>query len=272
MSRASSWLRVLARWWAAWLFAGLLLIGALRSINLSGLPFLPDATWSRVQRQGVIRVATDASYPPLADLTPEGEFVGLDVDLARAIAAGLGVQVEFANVHWDGLFGALDAGRVEMVISAVPYDGTLTRDLSFSAPYADLGLVLVAHQDVAYDATLAGEAVAVELGSEAHLYAKRLAREVADLDIQVARTAQELEEWLQLRDVSLAICDRITGERLAAMPGYRVVLPPLVSEPVHVVTARSAGRLTAAINDVMSDLDESGELEGIVRRWLGGEH
>jgi ABC-type amino acid transport substrate-binding protein len=262
-------LRALARWWAAWLLAALLLVGALRSIDLASLPFLPDPTWSRVQRQGVLRVGTDASYPPLADMTPEGAFVGLDVDLARAIASKLGVQVEFANVHWDGLFGALDAGRVDMIISAVPYDGTLTRNVSYSSPYADLGLVLVTREGVDFDLTLAGERVGVELGSEAHLYVKRRAGQVSGIEVQIAATAEDLESLMTSGKVDVAICDRITGGRLASLPDLKLVLPPLVSEPVHVVTERSASRLTAAVNQALVDLERGGQLAGMVEQWLG---
>ena len=269
MRRGERWLRTLKRWWALGLIAALLLVWALRSIDLETLPFMPDATWNRVQRQGVLRVGTDASYPPLADLTPEGAFVGLDVDLARTIAASLGVQVEFANVHWDGLFGALDAGRVDIIISAVPYEGTLTRDVSFSAPYADLGLVLVARQGVAFDPTLTGESVAVELGSEAHLYAKRRADQATGMELRLAMTEADLEALLISGDIDLAICDRITGGRLAALPGLTLILPPLVSEPVHVVTARSAGRLTAAVDDILAELERSGQLKIMTEQWLG---
>lgn len=271
MSRGRAAWRFVRRWWAALLVAFLGLLSLVRTVDLTTLPFAPDATWARVQRQGVLRVGTDASYPPLASLTPEAAFVGLDIELAQAIADGLGVSLELANIHYDGLLGALQAGRIDMIISAVPYDGTLTRDVAFSRSYADLGLVLVTRSGAGAPIDLADSSVVVELGSEAHLYARRLDRGQGSLRIVVVDRVEELVAPLVQGEVDAAICDRITGGQLAAGEALQMVLPPLVSEPVHVVTARGAPRLAAEVNSIITTLQTSGRLQQMDDRWLGGD-
>lgn len=282
----SRWQRLVAlakRWWAAGVVVLLLLLAVMQNADLPALPFFPDRTFLRVHRDGVLRVGTDASYPPLAIVSDDGVFSGLDVELAQALADELGVGLQIVNIHWDGLFDALHAGKVDVVISAVPYDGTLTRDLSYSAPYADLGLVLVAPADgltaglvvAESDAPvsgldLAGLNAAVELGSEGHLYAQRLARDTGWPKLVIVNSAAEMGQALATGAADVALCDRITGGELAADPRWRVVLPPLASEPVHVVTEKSASRLTAELNAALATLQASGKLEAINERWLGG--
>ncbi|MFH1086070.1 MAG: hypothetical protein V1772_09945, partial [Chloroflexota bacterium] len=39
-----------------------------------------DESWARVQREGVLRVGMDASYPPFELVDDAGRFSGLDVD------------------------------------------------------------------------------------------------------------------------------------------------------------------------------------------------
>ncbi|MFN3761678.1 MAG: transporter substrate-binding domain-containing protein, partial [Anaerolineae bacterium] len=62
----------------------------------------------------------DASYPPFESIDGEGNLVGLDVDLGRELAARLGVEAHFvANLSYDGLYDALTADQVDVLISAL---------------------------------------------------------------------------------------------------------------------------------------------------------
>lgn len=270
MKRLERWIAILSHWWAVPVLALLIVIWGVQQVDLRQLPFLPDPTWARIQQQGQIRIATDASYPPFASLTEEQLFVGLDVDLGQAIASKMGVKAVFANIHWDGLFDALHADKADMVISAVPYDGTLTRDLNYSTAYVDLGLVLVAAQGASLEGGLTGKRVAVELGSAAHLYARQQIRQAQEMELVVANTTEDLKAMLIAGDVGLAICDRVTAGELAEWGEIEMIWPPLVSEPVHVVTASSSSRLASEVNRALDSLRESGELDAIVARWLGG--
>jgi hypothetical protein len=75
----------------------------------------------------------DASFPPFEFWDGEGNLVGFDVDLGREIAARLGVRVEFvANLSYDGLYDALAAEQVDVVISALYVDPTRMADFAYS--------------------------------------------------------------------------------------------------------------------------------------------
>jgi len=137
-----------------------------------------------IQRRGVLRVGLDASFPPFEWLDEDGQVVGLDADIARAIAADLGVTVEFANIGFDGLPEALTVGRVDVVISGLAIDPLLTRDLAYSEPYFNAGQVLLTTRaDVQTVEDVAGQTVAVEWGSMAEMEARRLRRSVPSMQI-----------------------------------------------------------------------------------------
>jgi polar amino acid transport system substrate-binding protein len=73
-----------------------------------------------VAEAGVIRVATDPTYPPFESVDSDGKtVVGFDADLARAIGDVLGVQVEFVNTSFDAIIPALDAGTVDLAMSSI---------------------------------------------------------------------------------------------------------------------------------------------------------
>jgi polar amino acid transport system substrate-binding protein len=72
----------------------------------------------KYQDSGVIKVGTDASYAPM-EQTENGRIVGIDPDLADALAKQLGVKFEFTNGKFDGLITSLYTGRADIVMSAM---------------------------------------------------------------------------------------------------------------------------------------------------------
>jgi polar amino acid transport system substrate-binding protein len=137
-----------------------------------------DGSLAEIRRRGTLRVGLDASFPPFETVDANGQIVGLDVDIAQAIAADVGVKVELVNIGFDGLYDALLARRVDLVISGLPYDPLRTQDVAYTVNYFNAGQVLVtrAEDDEAIKTVedLAGRKVAVEWGSQAEMEARRL--------------------------------------------------------------------------------------------------
>src|SRR5205823_4778652 len=150
----------------------------------AGLQPLPDPAWDRVQARGVLRIGTDATYPPFESLE-QGRFVGYDVDLGRAIAARIPARAEFVSIALDGQYDALLSGQVDLLLSALPFIYERQKEVRYSQPYYQAGPGIVVR---AGDSRIAGPAdpswhsgqaltglrVAVELGSDADMAARRL--------------------------------------------------------------------------------------------------
>ncbi len=139
---------------------------------------------SEIKSRGVLRVGLDASFPPFEVVDADGNIIGVDADIARAIAADLGVRVEFANIGFDGLYDALTVGRVDVVISGLPIDPFRTRDIAYSENYFNAGQMLATTRtDVQTVADVAGKSISVEWGSMADLAARKLRDSISDVTI-----------------------------------------------------------------------------------------
>jgi polar amino acid transport system substrate-binding protein len=92
-------------------------------------------TLDRILQKGELVVGTTGSQPPLNARTKTGEIIGLDADLAKGIAENMGVKVKFAAMPFSELLPALEAGKVDMVVSSMTM--TLKRNLkvAFVGPY-----------------------------------------------------------------------------------------------------------------------------------------
>ncbi len=229
-------------------------------------------TWDRVQARGVVRVGMDASYPPFAWVDGAGTFYGLDVALGHELAARWGVEIEFVNVHFDGLYDALYTGRVDLLLSALPYDRMLTRDVLYSQPYFAAGQVmLVAKTEAAPGsvAALRGAAVAVELGATAHQLARTLDRDRGlDLDVRPFRELDEAAQAVIAGEADALLSDRVSALALVVEHPLRITGEPLTDEPFVIAVRPDSPRLLREIDAALSDWQADGTLDAMGKRWL----
>jgi len=227
-----------------------------------------DRVWARVQRTGEWRVGLDPSFPPFEVVDHEGQIVGFDVDLARAIAARWGVRVTLVSIGFDGLTDAVRAGKVDAVISAMPYDATLTRDVRFSDPYFEAGWRVVVPVDspVRHLDDLSGSRLAAEWGSKGDLWARRLQARYAAVELVLKPTPEEVVQAVLGDEADAAILDGVTAREQANQ--LRSVGEPLSSEPYVVVMPRRAPRLQAEVNKSLRALREDGTLDALEARWF----
>lgn len=231
-----------------------------------------DASWERVQRAGVLRVGLDPTYPPFEQLSG-ATVVGIDVDLAQALGAALGVRVEFTHYGYDGLYDALLVGQVDVLISALVVDIQRTRDFAYSQSYFNAGQVVLvrdsAESPLDLPADLDGRRLAVELGAEGHVLATAWQRQLPDLTGHTyGAPAEAIQAVLDGTD-DAAVVDAISARlSLSQQPGLALAGPPVTSEPLAVVTRRDDAALLAQLDDALSDLQTSGGLTRLMQRWL----
>ncbi|MBC7226782.1 MAG: amino acid ABC transporter substrate-binding protein [Thermoflexales bacterium] len=235
----------------------------------------PADRLDRILETGVLRVGMDASYPPFEYIDGEGNLVGLDVDLGRELAARLGVEARFvANLSYDGLYDALTADVVDVVISALYVDPTRMADFAYSYSYFNAGQVLVVRTgttDIRAMADLAGRTLAVEWGSEGDVVARQWARRLASLTVLPSGTAEEALARVASGEADAAVVDHLSALQAIGkgMP-LRTVGEMLTDEPYAIAVRREDGALLRAVNGALTAMEEDGTLPRLRQSWLGG--
>lgn len=113
------------------------------------LVFLPSCTKScskktEEQTTKVLRIGTNAGYPPFESIDATGKLVGFDIDMGRALAQELGLEAQFKEFDFDALILALKKGQIDVIMSGfsitrsrqqeiamVPYQGKPITEISF---------------------------------------------------------------------------------------------------------------------------------------------
>ena len=230
-----------------------------------------NATWERIEQSGTLRVGLDPTYPPF-EVVDDGGLRGLDVDLARAIAADLGLEAEFVYFGYDGLYDALATEQVDVLISALVIAPERTRDFAYSDPYFNAGEILIvpqAEMAIGGMRDLNGRILAVELGALGHVEANAWARRLPHLTIRTHNSADEAVTAVAQSQADAALVDAISG-RLALQhnPGLKYLSPPITVEPFAIVARIDDKLLLEKLNNSLKNLAESGRLNAIINRQL----
>ena len=248
------------------IFAGLALLGL---AVWGGQQRRPDPYLQDIQARGVLRVGIDPTYPPF-DTVTGGKVGGYDAQLAQEIAGDIGVRVEFQTLALDTLYDALAAGKVDILISALPFVYERQKEVRYSAPYYQAGqvlLVVAGNRAVSSVQDLSGRTAGVELGSNADTEARRIVRDgMKSMQVRsVYRAPEEALSALLEGQVDAAITDNTSAQSyLRAHPGtLRVISPPLTDEPFVVAMPNRASGLLARVDTTIERLRASGKLAEI---------
>ena len=234
-----------------------------------------DEVWARIQTERVLRVATDASYPPFSAVSVEGEVFGFEVDLAHALGAHWGVDVAFENITFDALLGAVISKRDDVAISAlVPQPGKLD-EVAFTRPYFVGGQVVVIRAEDGgrwkpdeYGVWASGLTLCVEYGSGGDALARRWARGVANVTLLPKPTALEALEALAANACHAAIIEAVTAyDFLIGHPALVLSGPTFAPEPYTIAVNVHSSRLFAELETALQALEADGTLPALRRKW-----
>ena len=212
-----------------------------------------------IRQRGELRVGLDASFPPFEMLDEAGQVIGFDADIAAAIAADLGVTVRFVNLGFDGLYDALQAKQVDVIISGLPVDPRLTQDVAYSVNYFNAGQVLVSSDPAVRSLDdLPGREVRVEWGSMGDMEARRLQQRIPDL-----RLSPQPDPQAALQG-EVAIVDGVTALSQAS----HLIVATLTDDWYAAAVRIDNRALLGQVNQTLTRLIESGELAQLQRCWF----
>ncbi len=226
------------------------------------------------EKKEVLEMGTSAEFAPFESRNPEGDIVGFDIDLANYIADELGYELKITDMKFDGLIGALQNDRVDLVIAGMSATESRKENVDFSTEYNHSGEMFVTAKDSALTTleSLEGKTVGVQLGTIQEEGAKSI---IAD---------EEVTFELKALDDSGALIQEILSGRIdAAYMDKQVALgyieaqdlgafdDPTTASPGMAVAFPKGSELVEDINKVLAEMEESGELDKLKEEWLTEE-
>jgi len=224
---------------------------------------------------GKIIVGSDTAYPPFESVV-DGEIVGSDVDLVKAIGERIGYEVEFKTYKFDALITGMQAGtEFDMIASAMTITPERAEKINFSDPYinANQSLAVVKDSPVAsVDDLGAGDKVGVQSGTTGAIWAKE---NLEPKGVEIVTFDDILAAFgaLQARDVDAVINDAPISQDIAKDParGVAVVAEIQTDEQYGFGFNKENTALRDAVNGALAEIKEDGTYVEIYRKWFGAD-
>lgn len=222
-------------------------------------------TLESIQNNGVLLVGLSADYPPFEShkmIDGVDSLIGFDVMLAEAIANELGVEIEFKEMDFSGLVGALQSSQVDMVISGMSPDEERQKQVDFSdLYYTGENSVLVRSENVATitsEEDLKGLKIGTQLGSVQSPIAYELTDSVKELG-----TTQAVVLELSNGNIDAVIVGKEIANRYAEQFDNVEVSNVEVSseETMAVAVPKGSEELVHKVNEIISTLKSQGKLD-----------
>ena len=226
---------------------------------------------STIQKRGTITIATEGNWSPWTYHDENNELVGLDIEIGKLIAEGLGVQPEFMETDWDSILAGVDSGRFDIACNGVGYTETRAEKYSFSTPYVYTHKVLVVAQgndEIKTIDDLAGKTTA---NSPSSTYAQ-IAEEHGATVTYVSTLGETIELLIQGRvdatiNAQVSIQDYLDQHPDAPIKVVQVMEGDPVAYPVR--KSAETDTLIAAINEILENARQNGSLSAISMKYFG---
>ena len=215
-------------------------------------------------------VGTEPAFPPFESQDENGELVGFDIDLMKAIGEQAGVEVEFESLPFDGLIPALQAGTIEAAISGMTITEERAQTVDFSRPYFRAGLAIAVGEDDTETTSLEsleGKTIAVQIGTTG----ADMAGTIKDAKVSTFDSAP-----LALQELSNGNADAVINDAPATLDaistgnigGVKVVGELLTEEFYGIAMPQDSPNLET-LNAAFEELIANGTYDTIYEKWFG---
>ena len=225
---------------------------------------------------GKLTVGTSPDFPPFENLEND-EYVGLDMDLAKALADKLGLELEIKNLQFDAIVPAVAAGgQVDLGISGITIEPEREEQVNFTDPYYidDLGIVAMKdNADVTADTytdalNQAGVVIAVQSGTTGESYAQE---NFPNATTQPYGNATDSFAALQSGQASAVITNNAVAAKMVAdaYKDAQVIKEIATGEEYGICVNKDNDALLSAVNDALSALTSDGTVDSITNKYFG---
>ena len=226
----------------------------------------PKVTPPAIAEAGVLRAGIDLTYPPFGG-EDKGKQAGIDVDVAQALAASLGLELRIVSTPASEAVSALAGGLVDAMFSVPISASTVTSAAVVGSYISDGPAYFTTAEETVTVATIGARAIAAQQGSESFwLLENALGQDVVQSYPDLRGALGALADG----KVSIAAGDAIVGAYIARdFPTVRFSGQLGTARPLAVAVAKDNAELADALRASLDKLATDGVLKTVRTKWVG---
>ena len=221
---------------------------------------------------GKLVMSTNAEFPPYEMKDDSGKFIGIDVEIAQAIAAKLGLELVIDDMSFDAALMAVQQGKSDMVMAGVTVNEDRLAVMDFSDSYATGIQVVIVKEgsDVTMD-NLGDMMIGTQMGTTGYIYASDTPENggYGEDHVIAFETDAAAVEALKNGQIDCIVIDNApAAEHVAANPGLTILEGEWVEEEYAIGLPKGNTQLKEAINKALAELKADGTLDAIVAKYI----
>ena len=220
---------------------------------------------------GKLIMSTNAAFPPYEMTTDSGEFEGIDIETAQAIADKLGLELQIDDMDFDAALLAVQQGKADMVMAGVTVTDERQNVMDFTDSYAPgiQSIIVKEDSDIASVDDLAGKKIGTQRGTTGYLYCSD---DFGDENVVAYDNGLTAVQMLNNGQVDCVVIDNAPAkEFIAANPGLKLLDTAYVEESYAIGVGKGNTELKDAINTALEELKADGTLQAIVDKYITAE-
>lgn len=230
----------------------------------------PDADLTTVT-PGVLTMSTNAAFPPYEMTNDAGEFEGIDVELAQAIAAKLGLELQIDDMDFDAALLAAQNGKSDMVMAGVSITPERQSVMDFSDTYTTSVQVIIVPEgsDIASADDLQGKKIGTQRGTTGYLFC---VDDFGDENVVAYDNGNTAVQALLNGQIDCVVIDSaVASAYVEANQGLEILDTEYAVEDYAIGFAKGNSAMVSAVNQALAELTADGTVQSIIDKYITAE-
>lgn len=227
-----------------------------------------DDTNTDANTQETLTMATNAEFPPY-EYKEGDKVVGIDAEVAQAIADKLGMKLEIVDTKFDAIIPGVQSGKYDMGMAGMTVTPEREQSVAFSDSYATGIQSIIVKQGSAIksvDDLSEKTKIGVQLGTTGDIYAKD---DFGDEAVQEYDKGADAVQALLAGKIDCVIIDNEPAKSfVAANEGLEILKTSYAEEDYAICFKKDNTELQTKVNDALKELIADGTLQKIVNKYI----
>lgn len=224
---------------------------------------------TEVSDGGTLVMATNAYFEPY-EYYEGDQIVGIDAEMAAAVAEKLGMELKIEDMEFDSIIPAVNSGKADMGVAGMTVTEDRLVNVNFSNPYTTATQVIIVQEgsDITGEADLNGKMIGVQLGTTGDIYAS----DIEGAEIEQYNKGMDAVQALSNGMIDAVIIDNEPAKQFVSKAeGLKILEEEFVTEEYAIAFAKDNEELMEKVNVALDELIADGTIQSIIDKYITAE-
>lgn len=233
---------------------------------------------AKEETKDTLTLATSADFPPYESIGDDGSYVGIDIEIAQAIADKLGKKLVVENMDFDAIINSVSTGKADMGMAGLTVTDERLQSVDFSTSYATGVQAIIVAEDSPItsvdDLYAEGAAykVGVQISTTADIYfSGDIEDGLTTCTVEQYQTGAEAVTSLTTGKIDAVIIDNEPAKSFVAANEGLKILDTKYTEEDYAIAFAKGSELTEEVNNALKELIADGTVQNIIDKYIPAE-